>query len=78
MHHQVSELDTKAKEIMLLKFGRVVDLDRLEGLTVNRTVQELQERLRTMERKASRELAALEVGTCTAYTYEWCDLMHSL
>lgn len=57
----MSELDAKAKEIMLLKFGRIVDLDRLEGLSVNRIVQELQERLKAMERKSSRELAALEV-----------------
>ena len=61
MKIRVSELDAKAKEIMLLKFGRIVDLDRLEGLSVNRIVQELQEQMQAMERKYSRGLAALEV-----------------
>lgn len=45
----------------MLKFGRVVDLDRLEGLSVNRIVEELQGRLRALERKADREIAALQV-----------------
>lgn len=57
----MGELEERAKEIMMLKFGRVVDLDRLEGLSVNRIVEELQGRLRALERKADREIAALQV-----------------
>ena len=45
---------------MLLKFGRIVDLDRLEGLSVNHIVEELKAKLRAMEKKANKELASIE------------------
>ena len=43
----------------MLKFGRIVDLDRLEGLSVNHIVEELRSKLRTMEQRASKDLAAI-------------------
>ena len=48
--------------MMLLKFGRVVDLDKLEGLSTNRIVEELMGKLMEMETWNSREIAALEVS----------------
>lgn len=44
---------------MMLKFGRIVDLDRLEGLSVNHIVEELRSKLRTMEQRAGKDLAAI-------------------
>ena len=38
---QIAVLDEKANEAMMLKFGRIVDLDRLEGLSVNHIVEDL-------------------------------------
>ena len=43
----------------MLKFGRVVDLDRLEGLSVNHIVEELRSKLRVLEEKAENELVIL-------------------
>ncbi len=43
----------------MLKFGRVVDLDRLEGLGVNHIVEELRSKLRVLEEKAEHDLATL-------------------
>jgi len=46
--------------MMLLKFGQVVDLDRLEGLGTNRIVEELRGKLSALEHRTSQELAELE------------------
>ena len=53
-------LEDKANEAMMLKFGRVVDLDRLEGLSVNHIVEELSGKLRAVERKRGQEVMAIE------------------
>lgn len=47
--------------MQLLKFGRLVDLERLENVTVNRTAEELKERLRKQELKNANELLKWEV-----------------
>ena len=44
----------------MLKFGRVVDLDRLEGLSVNHIVEGLRAKLRKVEQKRERDIAAIE------------------
>ena len=63
------ELEAKAKEweekvhqSMMLKFGRVVDLDRLGGVASNCTTEELRAKLQQQETQQSRELAALQVS----------------
>lgn len=56
---QIAKLNAKANEAMMLKFGRVVDLDRLEGLSVNHIVEELRSKLRSLEEKAGNDLALL-------------------
>jgi hypothetical protein len=47
--------------MQMLKFGRLVDLERLENVTVNRTAEELKERLRQQELQNTNELAKWEV-----------------
>lgn len=44
----------------MLKFGQVVDLDRLEGLGTNRIVEELRGRLRALEHQSRQDMAELE------------------
>ncbi len=53
----------------MLKFGRLVDLERLENVTVNRTAEELKERLRQQESQNANELAKWEVN----YHYYKCQ-----
>lgn len=48
--------------MQMLKFGRLVDLERLENVTVNRTAEELKERLRQQELQNANDLAKWEVG----------------
>ena len=46
----------------MLKFGRLVDLEKLETVTVNRTVEELKEKLRQQESKSATEIAKWNVS----------------
>ena len=46
---------------MKLKFGRIVDLEELEQVTVNRQVEELKEKLRLTEIECSEDLKRYEV-----------------
>ena len=57
---QIAVLNEKADEAMMLKFGRIVDLDRLEGLSVNHIVGELRGKLRKVEQKREQEVALVE------------------
>ena len=45
---------------MMLKFGRIVDLDRLEGLSVNHIVEGLRGKLRKVEQKRERDVSVIE------------------
>ena len=46
----------------MLKFGRLVDLEKLETVTVNRTVEELKEKLRQQESKSAAEISKWNVS----------------
>lgn len=59
---KITELDSRCNEEMILKFGRLVDLEELEQVTVNRQVEELKEKLRVTEIECSEDLKRWEVG----------------
>ena len=59
----VSTLEEKCKEMMMLKFGRVVDLEQLENVTVNKLAEELQRKIKEQEKTANKELTELKVIT---------------
>ena len=40
------ELDEKCSEVQMLKFGQVINLETLEQMSVNKTAEELKERLK--------------------------------
>jgi hypothetical protein len=42
----------------ILKFGQEVDLDAIEGMSVNKTAEELRVALKKLEARGERELAA--------------------
>ena len=58
---QVAELNEKANEMMMLKFGRIVNLDALEGLTTNKLIGELELTLKEAEMKYEHSKLHLEV-----------------
>ena len=53
--------------MQMLKFGRLVDLERLENVTVNRTAEELKEKLRQQELQNANDLAKWEVSASHVY-----------
>ena len=48
------------KGSQILKFGQEVDLDTIEGMSVNKTAEELRAALKKLEARGERELAAWE------------------
>jgi hypothetical protein len=56
-----AELDQRLYEVQMLKFGRIIDLEKLEKLGVNKTADELREKLVKEEYRNARELEAFEV-----------------
>ena len=57
---QLSSLNERVNEAMLLKFGQVVDLEKLEVLSSNPMIEEKRQQLRELERQGSREVAAMQ------------------
>ena len=58
---QVQELQEKADTAMMLKFGKLVDLDLLEGVYINRKAEELRSKIEAVESGKDKALAELEV-----------------
>ena len=58
---QQAELDEKARQMMVLKFGRVVNLEALEGLATNKLIGELEEQLEAQESKLEKGRRLIEV-----------------
>ena len=48
--------------MMMQKFGRIVDLEKIETVTVNRNVEELKEKLRVNETLCSKDLLSWDVS----------------
>lgn len=46
---------------MMLKFGRIVDLEQLENVSVNKLAEELQRKIKEEEITANKELAQFKV-----------------
>ncbi|KAH9503837.1 Cilia- and flagella-associated protein 44 [Bulinus truncatus] len=52
---KISEMEEKCSKMMLDKFGREVDMEKIETITVNRTIEELKEKLRQTEMECGDE-----------------------
>lgn len=55
-------MEEQTNEMMVAKFGRTVDLEKLETITVNRAIEELKEKLRMTEIQCSEELVEWDVS----------------
>ncbi|XP_051783012.1 cilia- and flagella-associated protein 44 isoform X2 [Erpetoichthys calabaricus] len=60
METKIQMLQEKSKQLMQLKFGRVVDLQALQVVSVNRNVEEMKEKARVNEVIFAREMEAWE------------------
>lgn len=59
---RVAELSEKANDVQMLKFGQIVDLEKLEKLGVNKAADELKEKLSRDDRQRLREVADMDVS----------------
>ncbi|KAK7105366.1 cilia- and flagella-associated protein 44-like [Littorina saxatilis] len=53
---KIAEMEGKCDAMMVAKFGCTVDMEKLETVTVNRTIEELKEKLRQIEMLCADEL----------------------
>lgn len=61
---KLSDLENRLYEVQMLKFGRTIDLEKLEKLGLNKTADELREKLMKEESARNQELEALDVSLC--------------
>lgn len=55
-------MEERINEMMIVKFGRIVDLEKLEIIIVNRQIEELKEKLRFIEIQCVEELVEWDVS----------------
>ena len=55
---KLKELEARARDVQMLKFGQEVDLDVLENISVNKTAEDLKEQLKKLETTNAAELKA--------------------
>ena len=55
---KLRELDARLRDVQMLKFGQVIDLERIESVGVNKVAEELEARIVTVERSQQAALAA--------------------
>ena len=46
---KLRELDARLRDVQMLKFGQVIDLERIESVGVNKPAEELRERIKKIE-----------------------------
>ncbi|ESO88398.1 hypothetical protein LOTGIDRAFT_193297 [Lottia gigantea] len=56
---KISEMNETCNEMMIAKFGCIVDLEKLETVVVNRGIEEMKEKLRVTEITCSEEMIDL-------------------
>jgi len=57
---KLRELDARACDVQMLKFGQVVDLDAIESVGVNKGAEDLKERIKRVEVSQDRALQAMQ------------------
>lgn len=60
---QREELQTKAVDVQMLKFGKKIDLDHILSMSVNKTADELKKQLFAADEIRMEELARWQVCT---------------
>ncbi|ELU09473.1 hypothetical protein CAPTEDRAFT_174833 [Capitella teleta] len=54
--NRITIMEDQCNKMMIQKFGRIVDLEKLETVTVNRQIEELKEKLRLNQLQCAKEL----------------------
>ena len=53
---KIEELEAKVEDLQMLKFGQLIDLEKIENVEVNKAAEELREKIHSEERRKAREL----------------------
>ena len=59
---KIVELEKKAKDVAMLKFGQIIDLDVLDRLGTNKGSEDLKETLKKQEAKTDRQRTSSRLG----------------
>jgi len=59
---RITDLEEQCNKMMMQKFGRIVNLEELEMVTVNRQLEELKEKLRQHEALYAKEIMKWDVS----------------
>ena len=65
---RISEMQETCDTMMMQKFGRIVDLEKIETVTVNRNVEELKEKLRINETLCSKDILSWDVRVAIVFS----------
>jgi hypothetical protein len=57
----LNALNTKAHEVQMLKFGRLVDLEKLEKIGINKNAEDFREKIEKEDAKRLAETFKIEV-----------------
>jgi hypothetical protein len=58
----LAELEKRAYNVQMLKFGQIIDLEKLERMGINKAADELRDKLQKEDVKRSKELEKYDVG----------------
>jgi hypothetical protein len=59
---QLQEYEMRAHDVQMLKFGKVIDLEKLERMGVNKNADELREKIQKEDQRREKELEEVEVS----------------
>jgi len=71
---RIAELETKARDVQMLKFGQLINLSLLDKAGVNKAAEELKDQLKLQEARQARELKEAE-NVIRSKRHEFATLM---
>jgi hypothetical protein len=63
----LKKIEGKCVEVQMLKFGKIVDLEKLEKMGVNKAAEDLRQQLSLKDRQHTVELEMLDVSFCVCF-----------
>ena len=60
---KILELEARATDVQMLKFGQMIDLEKLERMGINRNADEIREKIQKEDNRRIKELQQWEVSS---------------
>jgi hypothetical protein len=72
---KIEELRARVLDVQMLKFGRKIELDKLDSMTVNREAEELKFDLASVDVQRLREVETWDVSCCShCFLFEYNEI----